>query len=559
MESCCFKEAVSLKGAASRFMKRITAAVLAAILVVPFFHGTAFGAMVPWPEGCYVASEGACIIDADTGVVLYGKNEHESFYPASITKVMTAILTLENCEDLTEMVTFSREAVTIEEDNSTIIGASEGDMLTVQDCLYSLLFQSANEVANALAEHVGAKHEELREEGESDRDVFVKMMNQKARELGCVNTHFNNPSGLTDPEHWTSPYDMCLIMAEACRDERFVEIESRTYWTHAPIKRYPDQNDPWNTVYPKHSMLKRNSDRYYEGAFAGKTGYTSSAGNTLVTACERNGMRLIVTVMNAHNNHYNDTQRLFDYGYDNFESLYISDYDDTAGMVEEDMSISGIALVDGTTLGIDDDSKVTVPRGGEFSDISKSLELSDDGSSADIVYYYGDRQAGRAQIGIIPLGGSMAVAEAREDPLFIALTAGSEMPKVQETGEIETVVSLSEETASEESMSDAEGQSAEISSGQETSAAGEEAGSEDKGWRLSGVTRIVIVILAAFALVVAAVLGVTLHIEKREAKARERRRRRRLRHTRDLTGQQNIKMDMLVQQSLRKNKRKRKR
>lgn len=510
-----------------------------------------------------MASEGACVIDADSGVVLYGRNEREAFYPASITKVMTALLTLENCEDLTEMVTFSREAVVIEEENATIIGASEGDQLTVMDCLYSLLFQSANEVANALAEHVGAKHPELREEGDTDRDVFVKMMNAKAAELGCTNTHFNNPSGLTDEQHYTSPYDMCLIMAAACKNEEFVEIESHTYWTHAPIKRYPDPEDPWNTVYPKHSMLKRNSDRYYEGAFAGKTGYTSTAGNTLVTACERNGMTLVATVMNAHNNHYNDTVRLFDYGYDNFESLYVSDYDDTASMVEEDLSVGGIAVVDGYTLGIDSGCKVTIPRGGEFSEISKELRM-DSGGGADIVYYYGDREVGSSRLLTMEFGGDTVLEEAKEDPLFRKLTEGNadEAQAGELTGEDADAAAAAALGAAgagapaEASSEGSAGSQADTASAK--TAASEEAFSEsDSG--LSGISRIIILILAGCALIFGVVLFISFQIEKREAKARERRRKRRLRHTRDMTGQQSVAMDMLVQQSLRKNKRKRKR
>ena len=423
--------------------------------------------------------------------------------------------------------------------------------------VYSLLFQSANEVANALAEHVGAKHPELKQEGDSDRDVFVRMMNAKAAELGCTNTHFNNPSGLTDPDHYTTPYDMCLIMAAACNDARFVDIESHTYWTHAPIKRYPDPDDPWNTVYPKHSMLKRNSDRYYEGAFAGKTGYTMTSGNTLVTACERNGMRLIVTVMNAHNNHYNDTMRLFDYGYDNFESLYVNDYDDAVAQASDDLSIGGISVVEGVTLGIDPDCKVTIPRGGDFSEISKALEISEDGS-ASIIYRYGDRVVGSSELETVDFGSAETMKEAMEDPLFNKLMAASQAE------ELEMTTSGSAEAASLEGdlpSAEAGAYMAEVSldgevqqeSGYEAAAAGEE---EPK---LSGITRIIILILAGCALIFGAVLFINLQLEKREAKAREKRRRRRLRHTRDMTGQQNVAMDMLVQQSLRKNKRKRKR
>ncbi len=541
--------------------KRILSLILLLCLLVPMYGGTAFGTVL-WPSDCYVASEGACLIDADSGAVLFGKNAYEAYYPASITKVMTALLTLENCEDLSEMVTFSEEAVTIEEENSTIIGASAGDQLSVLDCLYSLLFQSANEVANALAEHVGAKHPELKEEGMSDRDVFVSMMNTRAEELGCVNTHFNNPSGLTDPDHYTSPYDMCLIMAEACRNEDFIDIESRTYWTHAPIKRYPDPDDPWNTVYPKHSMLKRNNEHYYEGAFAGKTGYTTAAGNTLVTACERDGMRLIVTVMDAHNNHYNDTKRLFDFGYDNFESLYVNDHDSTASMMEEDLSVGGIGLVDGATLAISSDAKITIPRGGEYSEVTRSLEISDDGS-ARIVYYYGDMIAGSSELMTVSFGSKTVLSEAYNDPLFLRLTGNVDTTKAatasEEGGTIEESAVETETVFYDGTAADTDGGLSANAREQSIAAAVSDRESEETESGIPRVTRVIMIVLAGVTLLIVAALIVALQLEKREARARERRRKQRLRHTRDLTSQQSIKMDMLVQQSLRKNKRKRKR
>jgi len=316
-----------------RIVKKIICVLLVSALLVPVFSQYAY-ALESWEQSCYVASEGACLMDADSGVLLFGKNENSRYYPASITKVLTALITLENCDNLSEQVEFSYDAVHIEEQNSTIIGASEGDKLSVMDCLYCLLFQSANEVANALAEHVGGKHPELKEEGMNDSQVFVKMMNEKARVLGCKGSHFNNPSGLTDSNHYVTAYDMCLIMAAAIKNDRFIDIESHTYWTHAPIRRYPDASDPWNTVYPKHLMMKKNSEQYYQGTIAGKTGYTMNAGNTLVTACKRDGMTLVSCVLNAHANHYNDTERLMNFGFKNFKSLKVNDYDNTNEHVE---------------------------------------------------------------------------------------------------------------------------------------------------------------------------------------------------------------------------------
>ena len=395
--------------------------LLISALLCPVFSLRTY-ALEPWANNVYVASEGACLMDADTGVVLYGKDEDTAYYPASITKVMTALLTIENCENLSEQVTFSYDAVHIEEENSTIIGASEGDKLSVLDCLYSLLFQSANEVANALAEHVGAKHPELKSEGMSDRDVFILMMNNKAKELGCTGTHFNNPSGLTDSEHYVTAHDMCRILAAAVKNETFLDIESHTYWTHAPIRRYPDANDPWNTVYAKHAMLKRNSSQYYSGAIAGKTGYTMTAGNTLVTAARRDGMTLVTCVLNAHSNHYNDTRRLMDFGFENFKSLKVADYEDANAAIASDFAIGGVNMLNSKTLGVDSDTRVTLPKDGNYAELTKTLELneSSDGSvPATLNYYYGDRQVGSASLKLIDIGDTRELyLAAKEDSLL---------------------------------------------------------------------------------------------------------------------------------------------
>ena len=127
---------------------------------------------VSWPENVFVQADGGIVIDADTGTVLYGKNIHQQYYPASITKILTALIVLENC-DLDEMVTFSHEAVYDVEEGSSSAGIDEGDELTVRDCLYALLLASANESANALAEHVAGS-----------RDAFAQLMNEKAQSLG---------------------------------------------------------------------------------------------------------------------------------------------------------------------------------------------------------------------------------------------------------------------------------------------------------------------------------------------------------------------------------------
>lgn len=497
-----------------------------------------------WPSDCYVLSEGACLMDADSGVVLYDRNANEHYYPASITKVLTALIVLENCDNLSETVVFSYDAVHIAEQNSTIIGASEDDRLSVLDCLYCLLFQSANEVANALAEHVGAKHPELKEKGMTDLQVFVGLMNRKAEELGCLGSHFNNPSGLTDSDHYTTPYDMCLIMQAAIKNETFCDIESHTYWKHAPIRRYPDADDPWNTVYMKHMMLRRNSTQYYSGCIAGKTGYTVTAGNTLVTACRRDGMTLVCCVMNAHANHYNDTTRLFDFGFDNFKSLKVSDYVNTDGLIQEDFKINGIPVIDSVTLGIDENTRITVPESGDFSEVTSEF------TDGEMRWYYGDNLSGTAALAVMPLGGMKEVSEASEDPMFYKM-AGIELT-VPETSEEEISPESSGETSSPEETGNAE--NTESGSSEET-----EAGSiseEPAEKKETGTAVRIMIIAGAVILLLAVLFLLRISAEKAEQRKRRQRRLERMRKTEDLSGSQRIFMDLEVQRKSKKNSRK---
>ncbi len=517
-------------------------------------------AIEPWPEDIYVASEGACLMDADSGTVLFGKNESSAYYPASITKVLTALITLENCNNLSEQVTFSYDAVHIEEENSTIIGASEGDKLSVLDCLYSLLFQSANEVANALAEHVGAKHPELKEEGMSDRDVFIKMMNMKAEELGCTGSHFNNPSGLTDSNHYTTAYDMCLIMAAAIDNDQFLDIESHTYWTHAPIRRYPNADDPWNTVYPKHMMLKKNSSQYYEGTIAGKTGYTMTAGNTLVTACRRGSMTLVSCVLNAHANHYNDTRRLMDFGFDNFISLKLGDYTNIAEKVQNDFSIGGTPMTDAYTMGISPDARIIIPKAGSFVEVEKKLvtdEKSDGETSVKIIYTYGNRQVGEAEFKLMNIGtGSISEAElkAAEDPLLAKILG----------------IEQDESTAAEDTVPENAGTEGEDVKGGELP--GEDAGAAQEDKAVSAekdkVTSDIKEIITKTAPAAAAAVFLLIifvcaraYITRRRTKIRERRRIARMRKNAYLSGEMHETKSVYrsSHRTLRKIKRKRKR
>ena len=275
-----------------------TAAYANQITITPLDQGQAVSAsQIQKPD---IASEGAVLLDGASGNVLFAKNGDTQFYPASITKLMTALLVAEHCS-LDENVAFSASATTNLESGAVSINMTAGDVMSVKDCLYALLLKSANEVGNALAEHVAGSN-----------SAFADMMNAKAAALGCTNTHFANPHGLNDPEHYTSPHDMALIARAAFQNETVKTVAStRTYTLPATI------NNPGGlTVTIGHKMLNPGDSRYYEGIIGGKTGYTSKAGNTLVTAAERDGVRLIAVIMKSKSTHYTDTKALLDYGFE---------------------------------------------------------------------------------------------------------------------------------------------------------------------------------------------------------------------------------------------------
>ncbi len=367
----------------TQFAKKILIFFLCLFFLVPSFSGTSLAA-ADWPSGLSVQAQGAILMDADTGTVLWGQNIHNEYFPASITKVMTALIVIEKCS-LDETVTFSHNAVFNVESGSSNAGINEGDKLSVKDCLYALLLKSANESANALAEHVAGSTE-----------AFADMMNARAKELGCTNTHFANPSGLNDPEHYTSPYDMALIARAAFNNPVFEEIDSTTYYKLPPNSI----NKEGLTIYPGHKMMRKSTPYYYPGILGGKTGYTTLAGNTLVTCAEKNGLKLITIILKGSTPQYwADTKNLLDFGFENFVSLKAADYEKTYSSITSDLNFSGLSITKPEALILDPDSRIILPKTANFSDAKP--ELSYDISSGDpenaiakINYRYNDRVVG---------------------------------------------------------------------------------------------------------------------------------------------------------------------
>lgn len=258
-----------------------------------------------WPSAPQISSRSAFVVELNSGEVLYSKNEDEDRYPASITKVMTALLVLENCS-LDEEVTFSKASVTDIEDGGHDWRFKEGEVLTVEQCLYALMLNSVNECGYALAEHVAGSVA-----------AFADMMNEKAASLGCTNTHFANPHGLNNPEHITTAHDMALIFWAALQNEKFYEIDSTISYKIPGTELCPEGY----SLQMHHKMMIKGSGYYNENVKAGKTGYTSLAKHTLVTYAEKDGAEIVAVVMKEPTGGgviYEDTLTLLKYGFDKF-------------------------------------------------------------------------------------------------------------------------------------------------------------------------------------------------------------------------------------------------
>ena len=344
-------------------------------------------ASTEWPSDISIDSDAGIVMDANTGVVLYGKNIHETS-PASITKVLTSLIVLDHCS-LDETVTFSENAVYNVESNSSSAGYDTGDTASVKDCLYALLLKSANEAANALAEHVAGS-----------ADAFAVLMNEKAAELGCQDSHFANPSGLNNEEHYVSAYDMALITRAAFENPTFAKIVETTYYKLPPNQKNPEGQG----ISPGNKLIKKNWPQYYRpDVLGGKTGYTSIALNTLVNGARQGDTTLITVILHSNNTQYEDTSRLLDFGFNNFQSVKIADYDRTFSNIGKDLKIADVSTAGGESLSLDPDSRVVLPKTADFSETTTSFDYeipagAPDGTIACVTYSLGDHKVGQAYL-----------------------------------------------------------------------------------------------------------------------------------------------------------------
>ena len=261
-----------------------------------------------------INSEAAILIENKTGNVLFEKNSTKKMYPASTTKIMTAILAIENC-DLNEIATVSKEAVYSVPSGYTTARLVVGEEISREDLLYALMLNSANEAANVIAEHISGSVDE-----------FAILMTEKAKELGCNNTNFKNANGMHNEDHYTTAEDLAKITKYCMKNETFKKIVSTQKYYLPSTNKYSNSDRLMTNT---NILIQPNSKYYYKYAIGVKTGYTTQAGNCLVSFSNNEGVELICVTLKASSRtdessyRFNDNKNLFEFGYNNFSNQTI--------------------------------------------------------------------------------------------------------------------------------------------------------------------------------------------------------------------------------------------
>ena len=376
---------------------KILSIFIAIIYIVPTFAAATPSNISKWPYyDAEVNAKSALIMDANSSKVLYSLNPDQKLYPASLTKIMTAIVVLDYVNgNYDSLVTFSYNSVTRDIDkNSVTIGASAGDQLSVKDCLYSLLLPSANDAANALAEYVAGSIND-----------FALLMNEKAKNLGLSNTHFVNPSGLHDDNQYTTASDMATILQCALSYPIFAQISSSVSYRHAPIRRYKNPENSNNQVLNTTSILVPGSGYYYNGIVAGKTGHTTNAGYNLAAAAKKNGMTLICVVLGCSKDkiRYQETKSLFDFHFSNYKSLSIKNIDPRFTDSISTITIDDVNIIDSLNITCDEYYHITLPINSDVNKVTSKISFQVDDiynkyAIGSISYYFEDTFVGKCTL-----------------------------------------------------------------------------------------------------------------------------------------------------------------
>lgn len=336
-------------------LKPLLGSIILILLFINLYTISTFASTASPPD---LNSEGVVLMNANTGQIVYSKNPNTKYYPASTTKVLTALVVLENTK-LTDIVTVGAKPPYVD---GTKIGLKEGEQFTVRELLTGLILESGNDCAEVLAEHISSSNE-----------AFAELMNKRAKELGATNSNFKNPSGLPDEDHYTTPTDLALIMKEAIKNKDFNEISMQQTLTMSP-----STIDGAERILNNHNyILSKNSRYYYEYSECSKKGYTNIAKFTNVISATKNGTTYVASFLKGDgiNQVYSDVDKIFDYGFNNFESKKIYSEGDIAGYLKID-SDKEIPLLVG------EDVYYTVPI-GNTDIINSKIDFTDPSISKD--------------------------------------------------------------------------------------------------------------------------------------------------------------------------------
>jgi D-alanyl-D-alanine carboxypeptidase (penicillin-binding protein 5/6) len=307
-----------------------------------------------------IQGKSCIVLDANTGNVLYNKNMNKKIYPASCTKVLTAIVAIEN-SNLDDIITVKKDATELSY-NSSNIALKPGEKISMEQALFALLLSSANDSAIAIAEHVGGSV-----------DGFAEMMNEKAESIGCSDTHFTNANGLYDKDHYTTAHDLALIMQYASKNKIFERIDSSWRYTMKKTNK-SDARDLWNTHY-----MVCTKYYYLDGIVGGKTGYIDESKFNLITHYQKNGQDLIIVdcTANSAGEYCRDTQKLI---------KAVSSQYTLTGVSSSDIDVGEVS-VDTTTVEKDIEGRIAskmyleLPEGADISDVKYSFVSSRNVSS----------------------------------------------------------------------------------------------------------------------------------------------------------------------------------
>lgn len=325
-----------------------------------------------------IQAKAALLVDANTGNIVYAKNEHQELYPASLTKIMTALLVLEAVDSgklsLDQQLTASDSITELDADGSSA-GIKVGEVMTVEQLLYCMLVVSANEACVILAEAVSG-----------DVDTFVDAMNAKAQALGCENTHFVNPTGLHDSQHYTSAWDLYLITQEAMKHEAFMRICDTGDIT-LPATNLSEARSLHSTNYL--ISVWRSRGYYNTDAHGVKTGSTDAAGHCLVSSASKGSLSFISVMLGCEQLHlegneirtmsFYETNRLFDWAFNNFAYQTVL----TSDEILKEVAVS-LSKIDHVTVHPAEDVEVLLPKGLAAEDLERTITLKSDPVEAPI-------------------------------------------------------------------------------------------------------------------------------------------------------------------------------